>query len=367
MTRNPLGPLLIAASAIPGIGLEPARAGTPPDETSFAFKYLDYFDYQKDRDRMRVRAPMIWLNAPAGSDGEIAASAVVDSISGASPYYLNAVSGASGRGIRDLRRALDARYTRHLDRLALSVGLAASTEDDYRSRAASVDLRLDSDDRNTTAAVGASVTADRISSTNDPSLREDRTTRELLLGVTQVLTPRSVIQSNLVLGAGEGYFTDPYKFSDRRPSSRQHTAWLTRHRLYLPRWQAALHSDYRYYRNSWSVHAHSLDLAWYQPFAGGWTVRPGLRYYSQSAADFFSPVFPPSDPNAFYSADQRLAAFGAVTVGLKIEKKIGRRLALDAGYDYYVQKPQWRLGGNGTDSLEPFYARLLAVGASWRF
>ena len=89
---------------------------------------------------------------------------------------------------------------------------------------------------------------------------------------------------------------------------------------------AALRSAYRYYHDSFGINAHTLGAEWVQPM-GRFVVTPSLRYYTQSAASFyFDPVYDPdvgapyppgyfTNPPQYSSADQRLAAFGAVTVG----------------------------------------------------
>ncbi|MCX7056623.1 MAG: DUF3570 domain-containing protein, partial [Proteobacteria bacterium] len=46
---------------------------------------------------------------------------------------------------------------------------------------------------------------------------------------------------------------------------------------------------YRYSRDDWGIHSHTLSIEWVQPIGHGWTVTPGLRYYTQSAADFYTP------------------------------------------------------------------------------
>ncbi|GAB6041404.1 DUF3570 domain-containing protein [Endothiovibrio diazotrophicus] len=360
-----LSALMAAAAALHVV--TPAGAGEATDHTEMAFKYLDYIDYQKDQDRIHVRAPMAWLRAPLDERTEVTGTLVMDSVSGASPWYLSTLSGASGKGISEWRRALDLKVTRYFDRLTVGFSAGVSSENDYLSQSLGLDLRYDSDDRNTTYAVGIGHAGDRIGSTNNAWLSETRSTRDLFAGVTRVIDPLSIVQSNLSYSDGSGYYDDPYKPLDHRPDNRRKLAWLTRYRRFIPDWDAALSADYRYYRDSWGVRAHSIELALQQPLKDGWSLRPSVRYHTQDAADFFQASFPPATFGSIYSADQRLASFGAVTLGLKVSKEVNDQLTLDFGVERYRQRASLHWGSDGSPNLEPFDARILFAGLNYRF
>ncbi len=363
---KPPSSLMAAAAALQALGPR-AEGAEPPEGGEMALKYLDYIDYQGERDRIHVRAPMAWLRAALDERTELAGTLVMDSVSGASPWYLSTLSGASGKGIGEWRRALDLKATRYFERVAVGMSASLSSEHDYLSQAAGVDLRIDSDDRNTTLALGVGVAADKIGSSNDPRLREKRRTRELFVGLTRVIDPLTIVQSNLSYNAGDGYYDDPYKPLDHRPDKRRKLAWLTRFRRFIPDWDAALHADYRYFRDSWGVRAHTLETTLHLPLERGWSLRPTLRYHSQDEADFFLSTFPPPRFGELYSADHRLSSFGALTVGLKVSKRIDDRLSFDFGIERYRQRAELHWGGEGSPNLEPFDARILFAGIHYRF
>ena len=110
-----------------------------------------------------------------------------------------------------------------------------------------------------------------------------------------------------------------------------------------------------------------------QPLPYGWTVTPDLRLYSQSAAFFYynavyDPNIGPPYPLGYVvgnlvSEDPRLSAFGAVTYGFKVEKKIAKDFKLSFKLDTYEQRSNWALG-SGSPGLAPFYARIIEVGIS---
>ena len=361
-----LGALMSAAFAIPGV-LPATALAQVKVEPEMRVAYDTYRDYQRDgADRMTVNSPSVWLRAPISEKVSVQGTFVLDSVSGASPYYFSSVSTAS---IRDSRKASEINVDYATERFALTVGGAFSTEDDYDSRSGKFEGRTWSEDKNTTFAAGFSYTDDDIGSTLDPMLRESRISEGYLLGVTQVLTPRSVVQMNLTYNSGDGYFTDPYKTYDSRPRSREQWAWLTRYVLYLPEMEAALHADYRYYQDTFGINSHMVEISIYQPILSTWIVRPSIRYYSQEKASFFADTYPPEEPGSgFYSADQRLGEFGALTAGLKVIKDFGSGFSGQISFDYIEQQPGWKFGGvRDTRGIQPFYAQMVTVGMIKKF
>jgi hypothetical protein len=67
------------------------------------------------------------------------------------------------------------------------------------------------------------------------------------------------------------------------------------------------------------------------------------------------------------SFDQRLAAFGAVTAGIKIEKRLASQTTLDLRWDHYVQSNRWGVMQSGTQGLADFKVTMVQVGISQKF
>ena len=367
--NNSTGALLAAALALPGILPATAVAQLAPDPGLIALKYLDYRDWQPGGDRIRVRTPSFYARKPLSDSLQAEGSIVYDSISGASPLYHNTLSGASRLGVTDYRTAGNAKLTKYFDQFAVGVGAAVSSERDYLSRALSLDVRVSSDDRNRTFAFGVGGASDRINSTNGVAEGKERHTLDLLVGVTQALSPEAIVQSTVTYSPGHGYYSDPYKAIDVRPDHRRIFAWLTRYNQHLPWLDATVNLSYRYLHDSFGSSSHAVEFAWNQPLPDGWSVVPNLRYYTQSAADFY---FDPPFPHGFvlgqsYSADTRLSAFGALTSGVSIVKRLPDGWSFDVKLDFYRQRSDWRLGGDGSPGLEPFSARWIQTGISKTF
>lgn len=367
--RDRLKALLAAALAIPGIGLatSTASAQSVAEAPEIRFFYADYQEGRRYDDRMRVKEPIVWMRTPLVDEVEFEGSFTVDSISGASPLFLNTLTGASGLGVEDVRHAGDFKFTKYFENFSVGAGGVFSSEDDYLSRGAVLDARVWTPDKNTTFAFGVSVHDDDITSSIAPDFRESRTTYDVLWGVTQVINPVSIIQTNITFSTGDGYFADPYKAFDNRPRSREQWALLNRYNLYLPSLDSSLHADYRIYRDTWSITSHMLEVAWYKPLGTSWLIRPSIRYYTQSAAYFFEDVYPPDDINRFMTFEQRLSGFGSVTLGLKVVRELPHGFSIDCSANYLQQKPEYKLGGGESSVIVPFDATFFTVGMSKKF
>ncbi len=364
--------LLAAAMLLPGIGT--VHAETAPERGSIGVKYLYYKEDQPGMDRVRVHAPAVSVLAPITGEWTVAASATVDDVSGASPRYHTAVSGASR--MDDLRKAGDVTVTRYLPRGTVSVSAAYSTEHDYVSRALSLQASLASEDKNTTWNFGLGGSDDSINPVNRIVQDAGRQTVSVLAGVTQVLTPVDIGQFTLTHTQGHGYYSDPYKLADNRPDSRRQDTALLQWNHRFVALGATSRLSYRYYRDSYGISAHTIGAEWVQGLGDGWTVTPAMRLYTQRAADFyFDPVydsklgapFPPGyvfGSSQASSADQRLSGFGAVTLGVKLAKQLNRDWAVDFKVERYEQRGAWRLFGNGSPGLAPMRAVSLQLGVS---
>lgn len=367
---TPLGRSLMAAAlALPA--LLPAQAQTPPEQGQVSFKFLDYLDSQPGRDRVRVRAPALSVLAPVAGHWALGATYVSDSISGASPaFHTQALS-----KLHDLRRALDLSATHYGDGSSWTLGGSFSTEADYVSRGLSLQTSRWTEDKNRTWTFGIGVNSDSIDPSNHRVDHETKRVVELLAGLTQVVGTHDIAQLNLGYSRGRGYFSDPYKVFDNRPSEHDRKTLLARWNHHIEASDGTLRWSYRFHTDNYGVDAHTLGLEYAQPLGAGFSVMPLLRLYTQGAARFYvdanlsgSP-FPPNPPaGALYSSeDQRLSAFGARTVGIKLARQWDSGWQADIKLEHYEQRGAWRLFGTGSAGLAPFRARSLQVGVAHPF
>ncbi|MBI3229407.1 MAG: DUF3570 domain-containing protein [Burkholderiales bacterium] len=364
---------MLAALALPGLATtSTALADSAPEKASLAVKYLDYRDSQPGADRIHVTSPALELVLPIAGNWSLQANTVSDSISGASPRYHSAISSASH--FDEQRRATDVSVTRYFSRGSVNLGAGRSGENDYVSRYYSAQATLATEDNNTTFLFGTSFANDDINPVNKIVKNERKHSNEFMFGITQVMSPVDLAQIVLTHIRGRGYFSDPYKSLDRRPRERDENIMLLRWNHHFTSNGNTLRLSYRYYSNSYGVNSHSVEKEYVVPFGDGWKFTPSARFYTQSAAGFYyDPVYDTRFKAPFpvgykfgstddISADHRLSAFGALTLGFKLEKQITADWSADLKLEMYQQRGSWRLLGTGSPGLANFSARSVQLG-----
>lgn len=346
--------------------------------------------YYAEQDRVSAAEPVVSATRDLGDDETLNIKLVLDALTGPSPNgaqvepYAQTFTSPSGAAasnytvpagevpldgeFHDTRGALSLSWTTPLaDPLwKRTLGANISSEFDFFSLGFNGALARDFNKRNTTLTAGFGYEMDTIkpvggtpvpfapmmpvAGSKSPSDTEDRTVTDLLLGITQVINRRTVMQFNYNLSTSSGYMTDPYKiistgdaggaadtfFYENRPDSRTRHAlfWETK---YAPAGGDVIDASYRFMTDDWGVVSNTLDLRYRRTLANNWYVEPHVRWYDQGEADFYVERLLPADVPAAgdtataYSADYRLGALTTTTFGARI----GKRLA-DNG-DAYVR------------------------------
>jgi hypothetical protein len=369
-TKLSLDKSLMAAALLLPLIAAPAHAETAPEKTTIAYKYLDYLDSQPDADRIGVKAHALLLTKPVNDEWSFTATAVNDVVSGASPR--NHTQRLTN--MHDVRDGYSLGVTRYLPTGTATVTGSYSTESDYVSRSVSATgVWFTNDTKNTALTAGVGITRDDINPSNRIVVGEKKSVDDLMLGLTQVFSPVDIVQVNLRYSRGNGYFTDPYKDKDKRPSERNVTTLLTRWNHHFQSVDGTLRTSYRYYSDSYKINAHTLGLEYAQAAGHGWTLTPLVRLHSQNAAWFYSPYDPagrsgmtrPGDGP--YTTDQRMSAYGAITTGLKVARQLTPDLVVDVKFEKYRQYGTWAISGQGDPGLATFKARSVQVGLSYQF
>jgi hypothetical protein len=235
---------------------------------------------------------------------------------------------------------------------------------------------LSTESRNTTLSLGTAYNSDMIY-LNKPAVIDSKKSESPgrkrvvsgLFGVTQVMSQNDIIQMTVTYTHGDGYYSDPYKDPDVRPDKRRMFTFMTRWNHHFDGINGTTRFSWRYYTDTFGIEAHTLDFEYVQQLPGGWEITPMIRFYSQSAADFYLPTG--NDPFAqtpvpaaerYYSEDQRLSAFGAFSYGVKAAKELGRSWIADVKYEHYEQRYNWCINGNGDSGIPTFNARKIQIG-----
>ncbi|HEU4618254.1 MAG TPA: DUF3570 domain-containing protein [Gammaproteobacteria bacterium] len=264
----------------------------------------------------------------------------------------------------DSRTALDASWQQPLGRLALlDVGLGFSTEYDYEHAGVNARIARDFNKRNTTLSAGIAYGRDNVDPVGGspiglaPMLEVGNASNKLggrskdvtdfLLGVTQVIDRHTLVQLNYSLSRSDGYLSDPYKvLSVVDPTTAEPVAGPAGSGLNLYLYEKrpdarekqsvyalvkrdvggdVLDVSFRYMTDDWGIDSETVELRYRFNLRADKYLQPHVRFYSQSAADFYHTLLFAGRPVPdFASADYRLGEFDAVTMGIKLGMKTRR-------------------------------------------
>jgi hypothetical protein len=363
-------------------------------ENSLSYKYESY---REMGGRIAVQTRGAVIEQDLGTEMHVKLDGVIDAITGATPSGVPAAAGSDQVDLSELhpekRKAWNADFSRQFPGINVSIGLGNSRESDYVSNGWSLNTLTDFNQKNTTLLAGFAGTDDKIKPIFSSRARRQRKhTNDLIVGVTQLLDPRTSVSFDLTWGRASGYLNDQYKvvqkntellpgiflpltFSENRPSYREKWIALASCNHSFAEMHGAIDASYRFYRDTNGTTAHTADLAWFQHVGDKLILRPGLRFTSQSAADFYhysldSTSITPSPGNTgpnragpFYSSDYRLSKLETFNYGLKVIWKFNDRLDLDAALEQYDMR--------GADRVTPQSAypraRVITLGGkiSW--
>ena len=294
---------------------------------------------------------------------------------------------------RDTRVALTANWQQPLGRLYLiNAGLSASKEFDYLHTGLNARISRDFNQRNTTLSAGIALSRDELDpvggtpsgltemlpASGDDDDDDDNGSRrkgpaetkdglDIVVGLTQVVTRNFLLQVNYSYSDASGYLTDPYKivttvdgvtgdaipvaqvpgldgpshlyYYEHRPDSRTKHSLYSQAKYYMN--GKVLDASYRYMTDDWEIDSHTIDLRLRFPFKGSHYIEPHLRFYTQTAAEFYGLSLTDGEPLPEYaSADYRLGDFDAITAGLKYGWKTG------GGNDMHIRLELYRQSGN---------------------
>lgn len=194
-------------------------------------------------------------------------------------------------------------------------------------------------------------------------------------------------QINLSADRFTGYLDDPYKILSVLDDSGATTGYLyekrpgqrTRGSVYVENrigWErTSVTVALRYFTDSWKIHSDTARVRfrwWNGDRSRYW--EPSVRWYRQTAADFYAPwLFSSAVSGVTYaSSDSRLAAFRALTYGLEYGTNVDKRSVLPGGQltvrlEYYRQTIDDRIAAPGALQSLDLYPGLTAFLAQFGY
>ena len=278
------------------------------------------------------------------------------------------------------------------ENLTADYSVLISMEFDYLAFAVGGALSWDLNQKNTTLVTGVNFEYNRVHPVGNTPIpfaqmqpvgqqqprdvsAKTKKGEEFSLGLNQIIDETSLAQIRLTTSHFSGYLNDGYKVlsvvnSENLSALGQTQAYLFESRpasrtmkslyvAYKKSWKPGIFdASYRVFDDNWGIHSDTLDVAFKFKLADHYFVRPNVRLYQQDSAFFYRHSLKSGEPLPdFASADSRLAAFDATTLGVELGKDlaIGRKQSLTI--EYYTQQgdshPQNAIGLQRQQDLYP--------------
>jgi len=350
-----------AAMALPGVH---ARAAEAPGEYPGTFD-ATHMEYSESGSRMNVRVNQASAVIPIGDNFQLKANAIQDLVRGASPIFNAPGPGGkpqqvlTGASVRDNRKAGDIGASATFSDNQVTLRQGWSNENDYKSTWTSLEGRHDLNRKNTTLAAGFSFSDDGVSNHDTPDDFRTRIKRDFYVGITQVIDEPSLVQLSLEYSYSNGFLSDPYKLvfvesggllPDARPSQRRQTAASVKYVAFIAAIDSALHATASLSTDNWGVRSGSLELQWKKELPGEWRVNAGARYYTQSSADFYAPLYQTAPSGDAQTSDYRLAGFGSIGWLAGVTKELTPNFNVQFAAERSYRRVGLRSGGVGIDA-----------------
>ncbi len=311
--------------------------------------------------------------------------------SGNGQYSIDSTTTPLDDTFKDTRVQLNFQWDKPLqENYKLTTGAHLSREFDYTSIGFNGGISKDLWNNNTTISAGVSVSYDIIDPVGKRPLAlssmvidngqfatpelfrsafdltrqsgtDDKIITDILVGVTQVINRRMLMQLNYSWSNADGYLTDPYKvisvvdgggisqdyLYESRPDSRtkQSIYWQTKYHFA----EAGLFNNviadvsYRYMQDDWEIDSSTIDFKLLFPLENGDSIEPHVRFYTQQAAEFYRPFLNQSEINLangipkFASADYRIGELEGLTLGVKYIYQIDSEHDFTMRLEFYRQ------------------------------
>lgn len=307
---------------------------------------------RSDTDSTTVIAPRAHVGARLGDSFGLDATYAMDSWTGASIDVVTAATHA----IHELRHEVNAGASYEFKNATLAGNYRYSTENDYWSHGGVASVDIDMADNNTTLSLALLGSMDIVGRAEMPSFRRPQDSIGGRLAYSQVLDTKTVMQLSADFVRLAGYMASPYRFvgvegtglcgapqdigqrgkycvPETTPHERMRTAFSLKLRRAFGS-HVSIGVDYRYYFDDWGVSSHtgSPDIAILVGAHG--TLSFAYRFYFQSRADFYQPIY-----------NLPIAAYRYVTR----DRKLSQMLSHHVGAEYRHEVP---MGESGSTVLQ---------------
>ena len=324
-----------------------SQAGVLPEDRADVL----YFRY--DGGGVTINGPSMLVRKSIGEHVSVAANYYIDMVSSAS---IDVQTSASPYDDERTQSSLAVDFLH--GKSTYSIGYVNSDESDYQAKTMFAAVSHDMFGDLTTVSfsfkngkndVFRNVKIDDIKQ-NDPAFQEEMESKSYSVSLSQIITKNLILSGQFEVITDEGWLNSPYRSvrffigTDAQgqqpevyPNTRSSNAASIRAKYFLP-YRAALDGMYRFYTDTWGIVGHTGELGYVHPLdrkmiGGDWIFEGRVRYYRQTAADFYADIFPRADFSNFMARDKELATYNAITAGVS------------ATYEFKLERFPWLTKG----------------------
>lgn len=332
--------LLFAAGLAP-----PSPAAVLPEERA------DILYHAYSGDNVTVDGPSVLMRKNFAEKFSVFGNYYVDSVTSASIDVQT--SGASEYSEERTQTSFGVQVLQGNSSISLSA--TNSDENDYTGRTTSLNISQDVFGNMTTVTLGFARGADEVRRNGDQDFAEEIDRRTYRLGVSQVVTKNMMLGFSWETISDEGFLNNPYRSvrflnddggwdlePEVYPRTRTSDAASIRGRYFLP-YRAAVHAEYRFFTDSWGIDASTAEIGYTHPLQPALILEFRYRSYSQTAADFYSDLFPRAGAFNFRARDKELATFTSQLIGVGVSWDFARsgwkfvqKGSLNLQYDHMI-------------------------------
>ena len=257
---------------------------------------------------------------------------VADRVSLTGTYYIDIVSNASIDVVTQASRYKETRteYNVGADYLVRDTLIHLSTdhssEPDYLATSTSLDLTQDAFGGMTTVTFGFTKGSDSVRKKGSPTFLDHAGHWQYRLGLTQILTPRWVLSLNGEAIADDGFLGSPYRSAlvfgaavpERDPRTRSSRSLKigVRGDVGEPGARAAVHADYRFFKDTWDISANTFTVGYSRYFGDELMVDAFVRFYGQRHALFYTDNA--TAETLYVSRNRQLSTFHDIALGSRL-------------------------------------------------
>lgn len=297
-----------------------ANATVLPEERA------DVLYHEYDGDGIKISGPSVLVRKNFLDKISVSANHYVDTITSASidvrsfgsPYEEERTQQSIGVDLLNEKSIISFSYTN-------------SSENDYEANTYYFGISQDFFGSMTNVSLGFAIGDDEIRATGNEELAEKMDRQNYRLSISQILTKKLIMGINIETVTEEGYLQNPYRksrfivggstqFRDEvYPRTKTSDAVSIRLKYHLP-YRAAVHTEFRYYSDSWDIDARNIEFGYTHPleeYPLSFEVK--YRFYSQNEAEFFyDSIIGDQSPTEFHGRDKELSEYESTTYGVGV-------------------------------------------------